>query len=963
MTMHVSHHDEMRRAVLTILILTALLLAAVFLPAFDFSHGLIRYLPLHIVLEVASITVAVMVFSIGWSAGQQQDFSHVYWLSAVFLGVAVLDTFHMLSFQGMPDMLTPAEPQKAINFWLAARFLTASGLLVCALFPDLSRPPLSRHALLGLVLLFTAGCSVWFLGFPETVPETFVPDRGLTAFKIALEYILIAIYLLTAVLLLRSMRRPRHFHAAGLFAAAVIMAMSEFLFTLYGDVSDLYNLLGHVYKVVAYLFLYRALFVETVQQPYRQLQASEQQLRQQQEELDYFFEANLDLFCIGDAPGRFVRLNSSWERVLGYRRAALEGRFLSEFVYPDDQDVTQEWVDRVAQGDQLITFQNRLVCADGALRYLEWRAVARAGVVYASARDITERRQQEAQIRRLSSVVDQNPSPILITDLEGHIEYVNAAFTRLSGYTGAEVLGRNPSLLKSGKTPPETYQTMWKRLLSGRSWQGELVNRNKQGELYIESALIYPLRDEHDRVVNFIAHKEDITARREAEQRIEQLSHYDQLTGLPNRDLLQRRFSHALDRAMHQHSPVALIWLDLDNFKAINDTLGHSMGDLVLREIALRLRTVTTGQDTLARQSGDSFILLLPGQDQDQAALLAEQVLELIQQPLLLTEDKQELTISASLGLALYPSDGDQFELLTACAEAAMYRAKQEGRNNFRFYAPEMQAHSLRKLALTSALSHALSRGELWLAYQPQYDLHQQQMTGAEVLLRWDNPQWGSVSPAEFIPLAENNGLIVTIGEWVLQQAASQLKQWQEQGLPAMTLAINLSALQFVQPDLARNTAAIVTAAGLEPARFELELTEAVALNNPEDAQRIMAELRSTGFRLSIDDFGTGYSSMSYLKRFAVDKLKIDQSFIRELEDSKVDEGIVTAIIQLAHSLGMEVIAEGVETYRQLGFLGSRGCDAIQGYYFSRPLPAAEFEAFWRREYQPPSVPVQDSHS
>ena len=950
MIMHASHRAEMKRAVLTILVLTAILLLTTILPVFPFEQGLADYLPLHIVLEVAAISMAAMIFTIGWNAIRLRDFPHVYWLSSVFLGVAVLDSFHMLSFPGMPDLITESDPQKAINFWLAARLLAALGLLVSAMFPDLQRPPLNRNTLLAIVGLLVAGSAVWFLGFPGTVPETYIAGEGLTPLKIGLEYVLIALYLLTALLLLRSMRRPRSFHAAGLFAAAVIMAMSEFLFTLYGDVADLYNFLGHVYKIVAYLFLYRALFVETVQQPYFQLLESETRLRHQQEELDYFFEANLNMFCIGDLNGYFLRVNSAWERVLGCSRRELEGRNVLEFSHPDDRQLLQDSIARIAVAKRPVSFQSRLLDVHGGIHMMEWRATANYGAVYVSATDITERRQQEAQIRRLSQVVDQNPSPIIVTDLEGRIEYVNAAFSRLSGYDKAEVLGRNPSLLKSGLTPPQTYRSLWETLLGGRAWQGELVNRNKNGDLYTESALIYPLRDEQGEVVNYIAHKEDITARRAAEKRIEELSHYDQLTGLPNRDLLKSRFAQVRERTSNRRMPLTLIWLDLDHFKAINDTLGHNMGDLVLREIALRLRTLISAQDTLGRHSGDGFIMLLPGMDQDRAATLAEELLTLIQQPLQLSEEAQELSVTASLGLALGPSDGDSFELLMACAEAAMYRAKQEGRNNFRFYAPEMQAHSLRKLALSSSLSHALARGELWLAYQPQYDLTAQRMTGAEVLLRWRSPQWGDVSPAEFIPLAESNGQIVAIGEWVIQQAARQLKQWRQQGMENMNLAINLSALQFIQPDLVASADAIVRAEGLTPEDFELELTEAVALNNPDDARKTMEALRGAGFSLSIDDFGTGYSSMSYLKRFAVDKLKIDQSFVRELENNKVDQGIAIAIIQLAHSLKMKVIAEGVEEHQQLGFLASHGCDAIQGYYFSRPLPAADFEHFWRSE-------------
>ncbi|QQD25355.1 EAL domain-containing protein [Venatoribacter cucullus] len=948
MPIHPSHHSEWRTARFALIALSVVIILLVWLPWFSaFGAGIANYVPLHIVLELAAISVALMIVSINHSRMDNIAAPHTSSLAPVFLGVAILDTLHLLSFQGMPDFITPADPEKAINFWLAARYLAASGLLLSALAVYQRGIKLPRGWLYILVLTFTLVSSLWFLLWPATVPRTFMPGSGLTALKIALEYGLIAVYLAAALLFVNALRQPRRFHAAGMFAAALLMAMSEFMFTLYADVTDLYNLLGHILKIVSYAFLYRALFMEVVQLPYRRLQESEQRLRQQQEELDYFFDANLDLFCIGSHDGRFMRVNGSWQKVMGYHAEQLEGHFLTDFIPPAEQQQVQRFVSRVASGQATETICAGMRRADGDIRQLEWRAASRHGVVYASARDITAQLHSEARIRLLSSVVDQSPYPVIITDLAGHIEYVNDAFTRVSGYSVEDVQGKDPGIIKSGKTPASTYKGMWQSLHQGRAWQGELVNRNKAGQEYVEKALIYPLRDEQGQVINYIAHKEDITARREAERRIEQLSHYDQLTGLPNPHLLKQRFGE-YQAAEQRPAPLALIWLDLDHFKTINDTLGHRMGDLVLREIGMRLRTILTGKDILGRHSGDGFLFVLPAADDSKAGQVAADLLQLIQQPLLLLQDNQELTLTASVGIALYPTDGQDFETLLTSAETAMYRAKQEGRNSYRFYAPEMQANSLRKLELGSALAGAQQREELWLAFQPQLDLRRQRMIAAEVLLRWNSPKWGQVSPAEFIPLAETNGLIVGIGEWVLQQAARQLQQWRNDGLPVFRLAINLSALQFIQPDFAAHAAALVQAEGLTPADFELELTEAVALNNPDDAQRIMAELKAAGFYLSIDDFGTGYSSMSYLKRFQVDELKIDQSFVRELGHNDTDKGIVTAIIQLAHSLNMQVVAEGVEEAEQLAFLQQQGCDLIQGYYYSKPLAAGQLADFCR---------------
>ena len=1108
---HPSHQPEFRTACGAVCLMLLLLLGAALLPAPEASRGLANYLPLHTAIEVTAVCIALMIFAVGWNPEQHAPGSGVRWLAALYLGVALLDLSHALSYIGMPDFVTPNSAGKSINFWLAARTLAALALLGAALIPWSRRSTLPRFVPLTSVLLPVLWLHLIFLFFPHHVPDTFIPGEGLTPFKIGYEYGLIAAYLGAAVLLFRRLRRPRSFHTSGLFAAACIMAMGEVFFTLYANVTDVFALLGHLYKAVAYLFLYRAIFVETIQRPYTQLKASTEQL-------SATIEALPDLLFELDEKGEYLAVHASETCKLAAPADNLIGRTVAEVMPPEtaqaclealrgarqhgrshgaritldtpsgrrtfelsvslknlvpgggarflvlsrdvsavvqqERDLAREarlnetllQLPRRAQGgkiDDLLQFGadsaialtgSRIACvylagadsgrfvaaawapttgADGAglpaptalTDECVWRDALQSGQVvvrepgdpalphglerqvsipvdhagkcslvlavankpeaYATGdcktlavlaeniwasinrlRHEESHARQSATIRKLSAVVAQSPFPIVITDLNGNIEYANRAYTDKSGYSLSELRGQNPSLLSSGKTPAETYPLMWAHLLRGEAWQGELVNRRKDGSEYVTAALIYPMRDEDGNVVNYIGHQEDITLRKAAAERIQQLANYDHLTGLPNRVLLGERFRQAIDLARGHHEALTVMWLDLDNFKAINDSLGHSAGDLLLREIAHRLGAQLRQQDTLSRQSGDDFTIVIPGADQDAAAAMAEKLLAALEQPIVLTD--HELIIGGSIGIALYPNDADSLETLMVCAESAMYRVKQEGRNGFRFYAPEMQAQSARILLLGNALKQAQARGEFHLVFQPQIALHDGRMSGAEVLLRWRSPQWGEVPPCEFIPLAERNSLIVPIGEWLIRSVATQLRHWHEHGLDGLVLAVNLSAMQFAQPNLADSIARLVQECGLEPRFLELELTEAVALHDPESAGRTMESLKRKGFRLSIDDFGTGYSSMSYLRRFAVDKLKIDQSFIRELDTNSDDQAIVGAIIQMAHSLGMSTIAEGVESDAQRAILQHNGCEAVQGYLYSCPLGAEEFAAFAR---------------
>ena len=430
----------------------------------------------------------------------------------------------------------------------------------------------------------------------------------------------------------------------------------------------------------------------------------------------------------------------------------------------------------------------------------------------------------------------------------------------------------------------------------------------------------------------------------QAENRIRQLAHFDALTGLPNRLLLTDRCANALRMAQRAQGSVALMFLDLDHFKTINDSLGHRVGDAVLVQLAARLRALVREQDTVARLGGDEFVILLPDTDAEGAARVAAKLLQLAQSPVMV--EGHELTITPSIGIAMYPKDGLDLDALSKCADAAMYRAKADGRNGFHFYSGEIQGNSERRLALGNALRRALLHNQLSLRYQPQISLESGDIVGVEALLRWEHPQLGHVSPSEFIPVAESNGLILPIGQWVIRSAIEQLAAWIQRGMAPMIMAVNLSAIQFRHAELPQFVTQCLSDARMPPELFELELTESTAMANPQAAMATLDELHRRGIRLAIDDFGTGYSSLSYLKRFKVYKIKIDQSFVRDITEDPDDKAIVGAIINMARSLGIQTIAEGVETQAQLDYLREQGCNEVQGYLFSKPMTADTFEAY-----------------
>ena len=514
----------------------------------------------------------------------------------------------------------------------------------------------------------------------------------------------------------------------------------------------------------------------------------------------------------------------------------------------------------------------------------------------------------------------------------------------------AHAIGTSSVLLHSHA---EAFHTFWHTALPllarGETWRGEQPMRRGNGEPFW-AQLTGRLLDAHSPDNGSIWIVMDVSERqrqqREHErnqERIHRLAHYDALTGLPNRVLLAQRSSEAIARAHDVGTPLAVMFLDLDNFKHVNDSLGHSVGDALLVEVGKRLRAVVRERDTVARLGGDEFVLLLCGADAQGAARVAAKMQEAAREPFCAAH--REFSVALSMGIALYPEHGEDFETLLQAADTAMYRAKSGGRNDFRFFTPEMHAESTRALQLDHALRRALDQGQLELHYQPQLDMQSGALVGVEALARWHHPALGAISPLEFIPIAEASGLILQLGEWVLENALRQLRAWHEAGMPQLTMAVNLSALQLRQHDFLERVQRLLDACAIAPRSLELELTEGSAMHDPQAASAAMGKLHSQGVRVAIDDFGTGYSSLSQLQRFRISKLKIDQSFVRDLEHSAQDRTIVSAIIRMAQALGMRTTAEGVESARQMAYLRAQGCDEVQGYYVSAPLPARAMTA------------------
>lgn len=688
------------------------------------------------------------------------------------------------------------------------------------------------------------------------------------------------------------------------------------------------------------------------------LEQSRNELRKQRGILQSVLDSMGDGVAVADEAGEYLLLNPVAERIIGKLKNISEvqdrsrryGFFLSDQAthYP----VSQLPLSRAIRGescDNVELFLRNATNPDGSWLSVTARPLddrtgfAKGGVAVFS--DITSSKRAQQQMELTTRVFEQSAEGIIIFNTDKNILSVNLAFCQMTGYKPEELLGSSLDAVqyieRADQYSDNIWNSIWLQVDREGYWQGEIREQRSDGEIFPVFLSVSVVLDERGKIINYIGINRDITQRKEAEAHIHQLAYYDALTELPNRFLLNDRIEQAISQARREMRAIALMFLDLDRFKNINDSLGHRVGDNVLVETARRLDSMKRGEDTVSRLGGDEFILLFPNTDSDGSAHIARKIINLLSEPFHI--GSHELLVTPSIGISIYPIDGETPEALIQNADSAMYRAKQDGRSTFRFFTQEMYLRANRMLKLENALRNALPRQELSLHYQPQVDIQSGGIIGCEALLRWKHPEYGMVSPAEFVPIAEDSGQILPIGEWVLQTALKQIKSWEQAGLPLLPVSVNLSVVQFRQINLIEKIRQILKDTGVPPEYLELELTERITMEEPVIAINIMDRLHQCGIKLSIDDFGTGYSSLSYLKRFNLNRLKIDRSFIKDITVDSEDEEIVKTIIGLARSLNLRTIAEGVETHEQMQLLKIEGCHEIQGYYFSEPLPSDEF--------------------
>lgn len=554
-------------------------------------------------------------------------------------------------------------------------------------------------------------------------------------------------------------------------------------------------------------------------------------------------------------------------------------------------------------------------------------------------RDITPHRQAETQMRLAARLFDRTGDSVVITDADHVIQVVNAAFERDTGYASHEVVGRRTDLLSSGQHAPSFFEDLRRSLASRGWWQGEIWNRHRDGHLLLAWLSINAVQDEQGAVQHYIGVYSDPNRYEASQRRIEYLATHDELTGLPNRFLFNDRVRQAISRASERHEPLAVMFVDLDDFKLINDALGHAVGDELLQVIAQRLRDGLRGCDTVARLGGDEFAVLIEHTSPAETEAMARRLVDLLGAPLAMTD--RVLYVGASLGVGMYPVNGQDSATLLQVADVAMYAAKAKGKRTYHFYTSELKQAMDQQLQLEMGLRWAIERDELRLLYQPQVDVATGEVVGVEPLVRWQRPGGSWLMPAAFIPVAEKNGLIDGIGLWVVREACRQVVAWQEAGYWVPRVSVNVSAAQFRHPGLAGLMARLLAEHGLEPSRFVVELTESALMADPESAHQQLRQLKQAGLRVSIDDFGTGHSSLSCLRRYPLDELKIDRSFIADLEHSTRDVAVLRSILTLSEALALDVVVEGVETRGQLALLREMGCRVAQGFLFSRPVSAA----------------------
>ncbi|GFZ96217.1 hypothetical protein GCM10008018_48210 [Paenibacillus marchantiophytorum] len=666
------------------------------------------------------------------------------------------------------------------------------------------------------------------------------------------------------------------------------------------------------------------------------------------------FHDSQEAIMVTDPHSRIMSVNPAFELITGYNESEVIGQKPSmlKSSFQDPGFYINMWASIHQDGKWQGEIWNRR--KNGEI-YPEWLSINSVkdenGVLInyvGMFSDITLRKNTISKLRLHAQVFSNASEGIMITDKQLKILSVNQAFTTMTGYTEQEAAGHTPRLLHSGLQNQYFYIRMWERIHTTGFWEGEIWNKRKNGELYPEWLSVTTMRDEKGNITNYIGMFTDITERKQTEERLKYLAHFDKLTGLPNRALLSELVNEATIRSIETNRKLAVCFIDLDRFKMVNDSLGHSVGDKLLQQVAKRLISAVRKDDIVSRLGGDEFIIVLQDlQEPAEAVTIANQLIASIKKPF--SVEDNELYINASIGICMYPKHGEDFETLLMHADLAMYQAKLQN-GGFQFFNKSIISTFLRKLDLENELRWAIAKNQFTLFYQPQVSVETGRIEGMEALIRWNHPILGPVSPGEFIPIAEETGIIMDIGKWVLKEVCLQLNRWLSASLVVPAIAVNLSARQFLAPDLASSIHEIVHQTNCNPKHIVLEITESSSMHDIESVLPILHELKSFGFQIAIDDFGKGYSALGYIKQFPIDILKIDKSFVQELTSDSKSAVITKAIIDMSHGMDLRVIAEGVETLEQLECLRRMNCDMVQGYFIDRPMPTEQLEKHYLNE-------------
>jgi len=677
---------------------------------------------------------------------------------------------------------------------------------------------------------------------------------------------------------------------------------------------------------------------------------STRQLEEERERFESILTNMRDaVWSVSPDGEKVLFVNNIVETIYGYKREAFyaDPELWMNAVHPDDRALVRARFAELLRGANFDAVY-RIIRPDGGVRWVHDTGYAVTDAVGCRTRldgitrDVTAEKLIEAELRLAQAAFETTAEGIVITDAETRIIAVNKAFTVITGYSESDLIGKTPRLWQSKRHNGSVYKELWAAIRTGGQWRGELWNRRKNGEIFPAIENVSAIRDRDGQILNYVAVLSDISGVKQFEKQLFQLAHHDALTQLPNRLLFTDRVDHALSRAHREGHRLAVLFIDLDRFKNINDSLGHAVGDQLLCEVASRLTSAVRENDTVARLGGDEFVIALEHiSTAEGAAALAEALVSTLGESVRI--DEHELFITPSIGISVYPDDAKTTEELIRHADAAMYHAKRLGRNRFQFYCESLTQEILEKVQLETHLRQALKRGELEVYYQPQIDLFEGTVSGAEALVRWRHPEIGLVSPIRFIPLAEESGIICQLGEFVLREACRQAKTWLDQGFPLKRIAVNVSGQQLLDADLAELVSQALVETGLEPHYLEIEITETIVMQQTEKTLNTLQALRALGVNLAVDDFGTGYSSLGYLKQLPVHRLKIDRSFVMDVPHDHNDEAIIRAIAAMTRSLQLELVAEGVETAAQHAFLAAEGCQMGQGYLFGEPVPSSKF--------------------